>query len=179
MSYPVGNGAFPVAVGDFNKDGIPDLVVANDQSNTVSVLLGKGDGTFQDAQNYAVGSTPVSVAVGDFNGDGKLDIVTANMTGGGVSLLLGNGDGTFKPALNYDLPLQSTGSQTSVSVAVGDFNKDGKLDVAVGSFTYTPGTPGGSTGGGGMVAMVAITAEEVVVVAAAARPATTAATSMC
>jgi hypothetical protein len=141
VSYPVGSGAWAVAVGDFTGTGIPDLVVANDQSNTVSVLLGKGDGTFQPTQNYAVGGTPVSVAVGDFNHDGKHDIVTANMSGS-VSVLLGNGDGTFQPALNYCLPGQSTGAETPVSVAVGDFNKDGKLDVAVGAWTYTPGTPG-------------------------------------
>src|SRR5215471_9093778 len=69
-------GATPVAeaVGDFNGDGKLDLVVANQGSNTVSVLLGKGDGTFQAAVNYADGTGPNSVTVGDFNRDGNLDL---------------------------------------------------------------------------------------------------------
>jgi hypothetical protein len=147
VSYPVGLNPQAVAVGDFTGSGIPDIVVANFSSGNVSVLLGKGDGTFLPAQNYVVDGYPKAVAVGDFNGDGKLDIVTANTPptsppGGTVSVLLGNGDGTFQPALNYVLPAQSTGSQTPSSVAVGDFNKDGKLDLAVTAGTYIPGTPG-------------------------------------
>ncbi len=67
-----------VAVGDFNGDGRPDLAVANFGSNSVSVLLGNGNGTFQAAQNFTTGSNPASVAVGDFNGDGRLDLAVAN-----------------------------------------------------------------------------------------------------
>ena len=78
VNYPVGTEPRTVAVGDFNGDGKLDLAVANEGSNNVSVLLGKGDGTFQTAVNYAVGSTPASVAGGDFNGDGKLDLAVAN-----------------------------------------------------------------------------------------------------
>jgi len=59
-----------VAVGDFNGDGIPDLAISNESSSTVSILLGKGDGTFQSQVSYATGAYPYSVAVGDFNGDG-------------------------------------------------------------------------------------------------------------
>ena len=127
VNYPVGSYPNALVTGDFNGDGRLDLAVANQSSNTVSILLGKGDGTFQSAQNFACGGGPGSIAVGDFNGDGKLDIVTANAYD--LSVLLGNGDGTFQPARNFDnVPGKYPGS-----VAVGDFNGDGKLDLGVGS----------------------------------------------
>src|SRR2546425_8463414 len=102
--FAVGPNPRPVAVGDFNGDGRPDLAVANDFSNDVSVLLGNGDGTFQPAQSFAAGLYPNSVAVGDFNGDGKPDLAVAagyyNVPGT-VSVLLGNGDGTIQPAPSF------------------------------------------------------------------------------
>ena len=68
-----------MALADVNGDGKPDLVVANSYgADTVSVLLGNGNGTFQAQQTFATGSDPVSVAVGDVNGDGKPDLVVAN-----------------------------------------------------------------------------------------------------
>src|SRR5262245_29299306 len=76
--YAAGDAPRSVAVGDFNGDGLPDLAVANQFSDTVSVLLGDGKGTFAGAVNYAAGNGPISVAVGDFNGDGKQDLATAN-----------------------------------------------------------------------------------------------------
>jgi hypothetical protein len=137
QTYAVGTGPDSVAVGDFNGDGKLDIVTANEGNNTVSVLLGNGDGAFGAAQSYAVGSQPASVAVGDF--DGKLDVVTANQGDNTVSLLPGNGDGTFaafKTVATLTSPAQS--------VAVGDLNADGKLDLAVtagGTDGYT--SPGG------------------------------------
>lgn len=77
-----------VAVGDFDGDGIPDLVTANAGSDNVSVLLGNGNGSFQAAQNFAAGDGPVSTAVGDFNGDGIRDLVTANRNSNNVSVPL-------------------------------------------------------------------------------------------
>ena len=109
-----------MAVGDFNNDGKPDLAVANYGNTNISVLLGKGDGTFQVAVDYTTGNGPSSLAVSDIDGDGKLDLVSANT--GTFSVLLGNGDGTFKTALNY--------FGGGGSMAVSDFNGDGQLDLA-------------------------------------------------
>src|SRR4029077_175061 len=97
------------AAGDFNADGVQDLASANTYSTSVSVLLGKGDGTFPSPPTNAVGPNPQSVAVGDFNRDGKLDMAVANAgttapyVANGVSMLLGNGDGTFQPARAVDV----------------------------------------------------------------------------
>src|SRR2546426_246263 len=66
VSYPVGSGPLSVAVGDFNRDGILDIVTANINDNTVSILLGHGDGTFTTLSPITVGSSPDAVAVGDF-----------------------------------------------------------------------------------------------------------------
>jgi uncharacterized protein YjdB len=124
-AYPTGKSPFAAAAGDFNGDGKLDLAVANAGDNTVSVLLGNGDGTFQSAVSYAAGTYPYSVAVGDFNGDGVPDLVVANNGGNNVSVLLGNGDGTFQAAVNY------AAGGGPYSVVVGDFNNDGWMDLAV------------------------------------------------
>src|SRR5262249_14596414 len=95
-----GNGnAQSVAVGDFNRDGRPDVALstAGPSGPAVEVLLGKGDGSFQPNHPILpVGQTPLSVAAGDFDHNGALDLVTANSQGT-VSVLLGNGDGSFRP----------------------------------------------------------------------------------
>jgi hypothetical protein len=120
-------GASPssAVAGDFNGDGRLDLAVANNADNTISVLLGQGDGTFQPQTTWPVGSGPASIVAGDFNGDGRLDLAVANSGDNTVSVLLGNGDGTFAPQVTY-----AVGSSPEFLLA-GDFNGDGRLDLAV------------------------------------------------
>jgi hypothetical protein len=122
-------------VADLNGDGKPDLVLANRVGNTMSVLLGNGDGSFQPQQTFQVGSYPFSVAVADVNGDGKRDLVVANygifdhstgqVTGSDVWVLLGQGDGTFAPQQAFPAGPQPT------SVVVADVNGDGIPDLVV------------------------------------------------
>src|SRR5262249_48841280 len=102
-----------------------DLVTASSGSNTVSVLLGNGNGTFQPAVSYSTGATPASVAVGDFNGDGRRDLVTANYRGKTVSRMLGKGTGPFQPAVSYGI---SPGHAPNC-VAVGDFTCASRPDL--------------------------------------------------
>ncbi len=136
-NFAAGTRPVFVAVGDFNRDGVQDLAVANFGSfpdpGNVSVLLGNGDGSFRAARNFAAGSSPVSVAVGDFDGDEVQDLAVANSgllpDPGNVSVLLGNGDGSFRAAREF-----GAGSGPRC-VAVGDFNGDGKPDLAVASAT--------------------------------------------
>jgi Ca2+-binding RTX toxin-like protein len=121
-------GLNPIAIAsaDFDRDGNQDFVTANYGSDTVSVLLGNGTGTFRTPSTFSVGSQPRSVAVGDFNNDGKLDLVTANSdpNANSISVLLGNGNGNFREAENTKVE----GIQP-LSVATGDFDRDGNLDV--------------------------------------------------
>ncbi|WP_286825470.1 Calx-beta domain-containing protein [Microcystis sp. LSC13-02] len=129
-NFTVGSGPFSVTVGDFNGDGKSDLAVANNSSNNVSVLLGTGTGSFGPATNFSVGNSPCSVTVGDFNGDGKSDLAVANNSSNNndnVSVRLGTGTGSFGPATNF------TVGSGPFSVTVGNFNGDGKSDLAVAS----------------------------------------------
>jgi hypothetical protein len=114
-----------LATGDFNRDGVPDLVVANSGLSTLGILLGQGDGTFGEGATDIVGNSLVAAAAGDFNGDGKLDIVAADQGANAVIVLPGNGDGTFGAPLSY-----AAGTSPS-ALAVGDFNGDGRPDAAV------------------------------------------------
>jgi hypothetical protein len=119
-----------VAIADFNKDGHPDLVVANQTDGTISLLLGNGDGTFQAQTTITipmgtVAASPSGVATGDFDNDGNMDIAVTDMANNRVLVLLGNGDGTFQTAVSYP-----TGSNP-VALVAQDFDGDGEPDLAV------------------------------------------------
>src|ERR1051325_6062181 len=122
----VDEGPTAVAVGDFNLDGKPDLATANANQNNVTVVLGDGEGGFHFSVLASVGFNPQSLTVGDFNLDGRPDLAVANSSGSNVTILLGNGEGDFSPASTSP---EAVGIQP-FSVAVGDFNLDGKPDLA-------------------------------------------------
>jgi hypothetical protein len=121
---PLRDSPLAVVAGDFNGDGIPDLVTAN-AFGGVAVFLGNGDGTFQLPREFAVLGSPVALVNADFNNDGSHDVATANASGT-ISGLLGNHDGTFQPAKIF-----SAVQHTPVALVTADFNGDGIPDLAV------------------------------------------------
>ncbi len=123
--YATGESPRSVAAADFNGDGKDDMVTANSTSDDCSILLGNGDGTFQEAISFGTGRGPTYVAVADFNNDGKADVATANASTDNVSVRSGNGDGTFQAAFSKNLGDEPNG------IAVADFDGDNKLDMAV------------------------------------------------
>lgn len=131
-----------MATGDFNGDGIADLAVTN--ANSVLVYLGNGDGSFHAPVAVPLpGLVPSGIAVGDFNGDGAADLAVTNSANPGtVAILLGKGDGTFTQN-----PISPAGGSYTSGIAVGDFNKDGVLDLAVTD----------SGGGSGSIAVTILT----------------------
>jgi len=142
VDYGTGPGPESVAVGDLNGDSKLDLVSANcglrspdylcRKSNTVSVLLNRGDGSFQTKVDFTTGRNPDSVAIGDLNGDGKPDLVTANVYAFTVSVLANRGDGSFQAKRDYEA------GDGPVSVAIGDLNGDGKPELAVAIWGFRP-----------------------------------------
>ncbi|MCA1669439.1 MAG: VCBS repeat-containing protein [Thermomicrobia bacterium] len=137
ITTAAGPGSGGVCLGDLNGDGRLDAVVANSPLNgapdVFSVLLGKGDGTFQPRVSYTyTGSSPFGgSALGDVNGDGILDIVKANQNARGdtVTIFLGRGDGTFVQVATF--PTNGSG------ITLADVNRDGKPDLLVNNGTGT------------------------------------------
>ena len=153
--YGIGNGAFqsPVfwgmnsnsfslVVADFNRDGLDDIVVTNFESNLVSVRKSTGSG-FSAISTFATGNgstfpewTGVDpIQAGDFNNDGKLDLVVGNTRHHFLSILLGDGAGNFSTPIKSDVDPSGALPRPSqigpISLSIADFNRDGKLDVAV------------------------------------------------
>jgi len=122
-TFPVGDQPWYMSAGDFNNDDIPDIVVATARDDTVWVLLGRGDGGFDEAKGYSVGFGPVSTALGDLNGDGTLDIAVANSDDDSISVLLGYGEGTFAGHMTYAV------GESPYDVSMGDLNGDDILDI--------------------------------------------------
>lgn len=128
VEYPVGVNPNDVVIGNFTGDAIVDIAVANSGDNTISVLPGNGDGTFQTqivTSAGGVAGSPINLATGNFDGDGNNDLAVTDSATGELKIFLGNGDGTFQAPLSY-----ATGS-TPQGVIVGDFNGDNIQDVAV------------------------------------------------
>jgi type II secretory pathway component GspD/PulD (secretin) len=133
-----GAGPSSIAAADFNADGKIDLAVTNELANTVSIFLGNGDGTFASRTDYATGNSPVWVSSADFNGDGILDLAVANngaptstVTGNTVSILLGQANATGGAAGTFTNSVDFPAGAGPASIAVADYNIDGRLDLAV------------------------------------------------
>ena len=127
--YSAGINPFGIVAADFNGDGSLDVAVTNNNdalTNSVSIFLGNGDGTFKPYVQYAVGQSPTMIATGDMDGDGKLDLMVMNDSpiGASVSVLFGNSDGTFQPQVVFP-------ASANWTIVPGDFNGDGRLDLAI------------------------------------------------
>ena len=135
VNYTVGRNATGIVAGDFDHDGHLDLAIAYQDSNgRATIFLGRGDGTFTQSLVYLVGSSPSAMCVSDFNGDGNLDLAVASygsnigVSPGIVTILLGRGDGTFQ----VQTTTYTVGTVAN-TITAGDFNGDGKADLAVGT----------------------------------------------
>jgi len=133
--FTTGKGPISIAVGDFNDDGKLDIAVANYKSNTVSIFLNmtvpnSAAPSFSSKTDITTGECPMSVSIGDFNGDGKLDIAVTNYNSNTVSLFLNTtSPGAATPSFSTKIDFPT--GERPISISIGDFNGDGKPDLAV------------------------------------------------
>ena len=165
VNYQVGENPGDFCASDFNGDGFVDLACTSRRFDNIAILLNSGDGTFGELQGYPTGDTPVSATAGDFDADGDIDLATANMWSNDVSILLNNGDGTFESRLDFDIEgnpnavsgvegwleiiaqyksrnmelyqmlLEYPVGDGPYSIAAGDIDRDGDLDLATANLT--------------------------------------------
>ena len=124
-TYEVGKNPTSVVAGDLNGDGLADLITTNIGNDSLSILLGNGDGSFRDPMTLRLPEQPRAVVLQDFNDDGKLDMAVANAGNNRVTILLGDGNGQFTRGDSYPAV------KSPVGLAVGDFNRDRHPDLAV------------------------------------------------
>lgn len=133
-TFPGSGMGDPLALADFNKDGFSDVVMANRSSNVFSLYRGNGDGTFQLPVTHEMGTNVYAITTADFDLDGNQDVATvsygctscgAGAPDGGIAVRLGMGDGTFLDPMHYEV------AQRPQFITAGDFNGDGRPDLAV------------------------------------------------
>jgi FG-GAP-like repeat len=155
----VAGGPGNIAIGDLNKDGKPDLVVASGRARSITVLLGQGDGQFRAAGSspISVPDSPTEMVLGEVNGDDKLDLVIASHDSYRVILLFGDGNGRLSLSPNSPIIMKDGRRPHTHGLGIGDLNGDGKLDLVTannedhdlalvfgdgrGGFTRAPGSP--------------------------------------
>ena len=155
----IAGGPNNVRFGDMNRDGKPDLVVSSESTKNISVLLGRGDGQFRIAGGnpIRVAESPTEMVIGDMNSDSKPDLAFVSHDSYGVTLLFGDGKGGLALAPTSPIVMKDGHSPHTHGLGIGDFNSDGKLDLATvnnadddvsvvfgdaqGNFTRAPGSP--------------------------------------